>query len=223
MAEPRRLVLATGNLNKVRELADRLGDAFVVEPRPDDLPETNEDGATLLDNATKKAVEVFVHTGVMAMADDTGLFVEVLDGRPGVRSARFAGPQADDAANRARLLAELEPFGDDPLRRRAYFETVIAIVGADSGHGVAVRGGDRGSAPSHPEAVRPLIPLIGRARVHGRIVTEPRGDGGFGYDPIFEPDEGQGRTFAEMPLADKQAISHRSRALAEARRLLGPG
>jgi XTP/dITP diphosphohydrolase len=208
------LVLATGNQGKVRELIDLLGDEFVVEARPGDLPETVEDGRTLLENATKKAVEVFVHTGSMAMADDTGLFVEALGGKPGVRSARFAGPDSDDAANRTKLLDELAKYGDDPGRRRAYFETVVAIVGSSTTAGALDQ--DGATDPS----ITQLAPLVGRGRVHGHIVTSPRGDAGFGYDSVFQPDDGQGRTFAEMGLAAKQAISHRSMALAQARKLL---
>ena len=214
MAEPSRLVLATANPGKVRELTELLGDQFLVAARPGDLAETVEDGKTLLENATKKAVEVFVHTGCMAMADDTGLFVEALGGKPGVRSARFAGPDSDDAANRAKLLEELTGFGNEPDRRRAYFETVVAIVGAST-----TTGSGEDDAVTGP-VVTQLAPLVGRGRVHGHIVTAPRGDGGFGYDCIFQPDDGDGRTFAEMDLAEKQAISHRHLALAQARKLL---
>ncbi len=208
-------MLATGNAGKVRELTDLLGGRFSIEPRPRDLPETIEDGRTLLDNATKKAVEVFAHTGAMALADDTGLFVSALDGRPGVRSARFAGPNSNDALNRAKLVDEMADV--EAERRGAYFETVVAIVGAD----FTERSGD-GENPRNtgPAAAVPLVPLVGRGRVHGRIATEPRGEGGFGYDALFIPDEGDGRTFAQMTLAEKQVISHRSRALAQAQQLL---
>jgi len=213
MAQRRRLYLATGNPGKVRELSDLLGDRFEILARPDDLADTVEDGRTLLDNATKKAVEVFAHTGEMAMADDTGLFVEALGGRPGVRSARYAGGDGGDRANRTKLLNELAKVGDDPAARRAYFETVVVIVGSST-QGQTQPGEPSQGAPMH------LVPLVGRGRVHGHIVNKPRGQGGFGYDAVFQPDEGDGRTFAEMGLAEKQAISHRGRALAQARRLL---
>lgn len=215
MPEPILLVLATGNAGKVRELTDLLGGRFAIEPRPRDLPETIEDGRTLLDNATKKAIEVFAHTGAMALADDTGLFVSALDGRPGVRSARFAGPNSNDALNRAKLLDEMADVKAE--ERGAYFETVVTIVGAH----FTERPSD-GQNPSNtgPAAAVPLVPLVGRGRVYGRIATEPQGEGGFGYDALFIPDEGDGRTFAQMTLAEKQAISHRSRALAQAQQLL---
>jgi len=219
--DPTRLVLATTNPGKVRELGDLLGPRFVVEARPDDLPETIEDGRSLLENATKKAVEVFVHTGVAALADDTGLFVEALGGAPGVKSARYAGPGRDDQANRVKLLDDLAGTSN----RRAYFETVIAIVGLEAvgikPAEVETGGKDPYEDPWEP-GVRPLVPLVGRGRVQGRIVEVPRGENGFGYDPLFEPVEGDGRTFAEMSLEDKQVLSHRRRALAEVGRLLSP-
>ena len=196
MTDRPQLVLATANPNKVAELTDLLGDGFEISPRPDDLADTVEDGATLEENAIKKATEVSDHSAAVALADDTGLFVEALAGRPGVESARFAGPQADDGANRARLLTELA--GED--NRCAYFETVIAVVGVEPGR-----------------------PIIGRGRVHGWIVEHARGEHGFGYDSLFQPDLGDGRTFAEMTLAEKQALSHRRLALSDlVGQLLGP-
>lgn len=207
MSERPPLVLATRNPGKIRELEILLGEHFSVLSRPDDLPETIEDGDTLVANSMKKAGEVAGHTGVTALADDTGLFVAALGGRPGVHSARYAGVGAGSEANRAKLLLELDGVTD----RRAYFETIIAV-----------RFGE--SVPSWPDLPEPLrrgVPVIGWGRVHGAITDEPRGEGGFGYDPIFEPDEGRGLTFAEMTLGDKQAISHRGRALADVRCILG--
>jgi len=201
------LVLATQNPGKVRELTVVLGDHFTVAPRPADLAETIEDGDTLVANSMKKAAEVADHTGAMALADDTGLFVNALGGRPGVHSARYAGPDGDSEANRAKMLSELDGITD----RRAYFETIIVV-----------RFGP--SPPSWPELPEPLrrgVPVIGWGRVNGTITDEPRGEGGFGYDPIFQPDEGSGATFGEMSLADKQAISHRGRALVDMQRILG--
>lgn len=200
------LVLATRNPGKVRELAGVLGEHFTVLPRPDDLPETVEDGDTLVANSMKKAAEVADHVGATALADDTGLFVHALGGRPGVHSARYAGPDADSEANRAKMLVELDGITD----RRAYFETIIVIRFSGSP-----------PWPGLPEPLRRGVPVIGWGRVDGIITPGPRGGEGFGYDPIFQPDDGGGATFAEMSLADKQAISHRGRALVDLRCILG--
>lgn len=183
------LVLASTNAGKLAELADLLGDRYRVVARPADLADTVEDGDTLEYNATKKATEVAAHAGADALADDTGLFVDALGGRPGVHTARYAGPEADDAANRVKLLGELSDR-EGPAARRAEFRTVIALVRAD------------GSS------------VLAEGRVVGSIAPAERGERGFGYDPLFVPDEGDGRTFAEMSLAEKQGLSHRARALA---------
>ncbi len=184
--EPRpRLVLATANQGKVVELADLLGERYDVAPRPDGLAETVEDGDTLVENALKKAREVVANTATLALADDTGLFVAALGGAPGVLSARYAGPQASSEDNIAKLLGSLAGSAD----RSAYFETVLALVSPDG------------------------TSVIARGRVDGHIVAEPRGASGFGYDSVFAPSDGDGRTFAEMSSAEKQKISHRSRAL----------
>lgn len=201
------LVLATQNPGKIRELEGLLGDSFVVRPRPGDLADTIEDGDSLVANSTKKAAEVAEHTGSTALADDTGLFVRSLGGHPGVYSARYAGPDADSAANRTKLLSELDGIID----RRAYFETIIVVRFGRRPSGLA----------GLPEPIRRGVPVIAWGRVNGVITSEPSGEGGFGYDSIFQPDEGDGETFAEMSLADKQAISHRGRALADLRRILG--
>lgn len=182
--------MASANPGKVAELIDLLaasglGERFDVEPRPEDLADTIEDGDTLEANATKKAVEVRDFTGAVALADDTGLFVDGLNGAPGVRTARYAGESATDADNVAKLLREL----DGVAERRARFRTVIALADVDGGVTLAV------------------------GEVEGTIATAPSGDGGFGYDPVFVPNEGDGRAFAEMARSDKQAISHRGRAL----------
>ncbi len=201
------LVLATGNPGKVRELVSVLGDHFTVEARPADVPDTVEDGETLVANSRKKADEVADHTGATALADDTGLFVHALGGRPGVHSARYAGPGGDSVANRAKLLAELDGITD----RRAYFETIIVMR----------FGGRPPEWPELPEPFRRGVPVIAWGRVNGMITSHERGDDGFGYDSVFQPDEGGGATFAEMGLADKQAISHRGRAVADLMCLLG--
>ncbi len=180
-----KLVLASANPGKVAEMRQLLTGLYIVEPRPEGLAETVEDGETLKANAVKKAKEVSSAVGQAAISDDTGLFVAALNGRPGVRTARFAGPEASDEANVAKLLAELSDVED----RSAYFCTVVALVRPD------------GSVMS------------AQGEVHGVITTERRGAQGFGYDPVFQPNEGSGQTFAEMGSGDKNAISHRSRAL----------
>ncbi|MFV0524076.1 MAG: RdgB/HAM1 family non-canonical purine NTP pyrophosphatase [Acidimicrobiales bacterium] len=193
-----RLVLATANQGKVAELVGLLGHRYQVEPRPADLPETVEDGDSLDANARKKAIEVAGRTRTLALADDSGLFVDALGGRPGVHTARFAGEHATSADNVAALLAAMVDLREGP-DRSARFVTVIAM---------AWPGGE----------VRTV-----QGEVAGVIVRRPAGDNGFGYDPVFSPDEGDGRTFAEMSPEEKQAISHRARAVAAAVDLLdGP-
>ncbi len=182
---PGRLVVASSNQGKITELVALLGDRFAVEPRPPGLAETVEDGDTLEANAIKKAVEVRDHSGATALADDTGLFVTALDGRPGVRTARYAGEHAESADNLAKLLSELQGVDD----RRAEFRTVIAVAPTD---------GDV---------------LVASGVVEGRIAQNLSGGDGFGYDPVFIPIEGDGRTFAEMSSDEKNSISHRGRAL----------
>jgi XTP/dITP diphosphohydrolase len=185
---PQDLVLASTNAGKLAELADLLAGRYRVLARPDDLADTVEDGDTLEANAIKKATEVSAHTGADALADDTGLFVDALGGRPGVWTARFAGPNATDADNRAKMLDELAPW-PDRSDRSARFRTVVALVRAD------------GST------------VVADGQVVGTIAGELRGERGFGYDPLFVPEEGDGRTFAQMSLAEKQSMSHRARAL----------
>ena len=181
----RRLVLATTNPGKVAELVALLGDQFAVEARPEDLEDTVEDADTLAGNARKKACDVAAATGAAALSDDTGLFVAALGGRPGVHTARFAGPDATSADNIAALLDALADVED----RRAHFRTVIALI-------------DETGAE-----------LTAEGRVDGVITRTPSGGEGFGYDPVFVPDEGDGRTFAEMSREEKAALSHRGRAL----------
>ncbi len=183
------LVLASTNAGKVAELADLLAGRYRVLARPADLADTVEDGDTLEANAIKKASEVAAATGADALADDTGLFVDALDGRPGVWTARYAGPDATDEDNRVKLLTELATKSD-PLERAARFRTVVALVRAD------------GST------------MVAEGQVVGTIATEQRGERGFGYDPLFIPEDGDGRTFAQMSLEEKQGMSHRARALA---------
>ena len=181
------LVLATRNAGKVAELAARLdGLPVTIRPAADwaDAPEVEEDAETLRGNAEKKARALHAHTGLPALADDTGLEVDALGGAPGVRSARYAGPDADDAANRARLRDALRGEAD----RSARFRTVLAYA-----DGTDVRFFD--------------------GVCEGTILPDERGAGGFGYDALFVPADGDGRTFAEMDKAEKNRISHRGRAL----------
>lgn len=182
------LVLATGNPDKVVELRELLGDRYRVEARPADLPETIEDGDSLEANALKKAREVVDRAGALAVADDTGLFVDALGGRPGVRTGRYAGENATYDENVDKLLTELADR-NGPEARAADFRTVVAACWPD-GTELTVEG-----------------------RVAGWITTERRGDAGFGYDPVFVPVEGDGRSFAEMSAAEKHELSHRARAI----------
>lgn len=185
-----RFVLATANPDKAVEIARILADAgspVELVARPPGVPEVEETGTTLEENARRKAGALVAATGLPAIADDTGLEVDALGGAPGVHSARFAGAGATDADNRARLL---ERLAGHAVGRTARFVTV-AIARWPDGREVAASGS-----------------------VEGTITEEPRGRGGFGYDPVFVPDEGDGRTFAEMSAADKHALSHRGRAFA---------
>ena len=181
-----RIVLATRNPGKVAELRALLADLpveLVSTAEIDGAPDVEEDAPTLRGNAEKKARALWAHTGLPSLADDTGLEVDALGGAPGVYSARFAGPEADAEANRRRLLRDLDGEAD----RTARFRTVLAFADGDEVHffdGVC----------------------------EGTITTAERGDGGFGYDALFQPD-GDTRTFAEMPAEAKNAISHRGRAL----------
>jgi XTP/dITP diphosphohydrolase len=184
-----RLVLASANPDKATEIAAILSGAVPdldLAPRPADLADVDETGTTLLENARLKAAAIAAATGEAAVADDTGLSVDALDGAPGVYSARFAGEGATYADNVAKLLKELD--GVAPERRTARFETV-ALVRWPDGREVAATGA-----------------------VEGLIATAARGDGGFGYDPIFVPREGDGRTFAELRPEEKHGLSHRGRA-----------
>ena len=191
------VVLATRNAGKVAELRARLLSLPVQLIAADELenaPEVEEDAPTLRGNAETKARALFAHAKLPALADDTGLEVDALDGAPGVHSARYAGPEADPERNRQRLLVALNGRAD----RRARFRTVLAFADA--------------------KGVRFFDGVC-----EGTITEEPVGEGGFGYDPLFVPDEqpvetmsGQlhsSRTFAEMMTDEKNRISHRGRAL----------
>ena len=182
-----RIVCASANPHKVEELARLLPSWVELVPRPSDIGDIDEDAPTLEGNAIIKAVEVANHASEWAIADDTGLEVEALNGEPGVRSARFAGEKATDAENRALLLAKL----DGVTNRSARFRTVVALVSSK---------GD--------------IHFVG-GECAGTIAELESGAGGFGYDSLFIPADGDGRTFAEMTGPEKDAVSHRGRALAQ--------
>ena len=185
-----RLVLATANPDKVAEISSILAAAAGVElvARPAGVGEVEETGATLLENARLKARALVEATGEAAVADDTGLEVDALGGEPGVYSARYAGEGATYADNVQKLVGELRALGVAAGERRARF-TTVALVAFPDGSELAAEG-----------------------TVEGRISEEARGDAGFGYDPVFVPDGGDGRTFAEMTADEKHATSHRGRA-----------
>jgi XTP/dITP diphosphohydrolase len=187
---PLRLVLASANPDKVKEIVAVLSAALPVEllPRPDTVPEVVEDADSLVGNARLTARALAAATGTAAVADDTGLEVDALGGAPGVFSARYAGEQATYADNVAKLLRELAARADAGGPRHACFKTV-ALVAFPDGSEVWAEG---------------VLP--------GTIAAAGRGTNGFGYDPVFVPDGGDGRTFAEMQPAEKDAISHRGRA-----------
>ena len=184
-----RVVLATANPDKAEEIASvvrDLGLDLELQARPEWLPETSESGDTLAANARLKAREVCAATGQAAIADDTGLEVDALGGEPGVRSARFAGEDATYADN---VVLLLERLAGVPTEQRSARFVTVAVCCRPDGHELEAIGS-----------------------VEGTITAEARGAGGFGYDPVFVPDGGDGRTFAEMSLSEKQACSHRTRA-----------
>lgn len=180
------LVMASANPHKVNEIAAILH-MVTIEPRPDGLGDVLEDGETLEDNARLKAVAVCEVAGAGAVADDTGLEVDAIGGAPGVHSARFAGDGATDAENLDKLLADLAGV-TDAASRTARFRTVALVRFPDGSE------------------------LRADGVVEGTIAFERSGVGGFGYDPVFLPTEGEGRSFGEMTDDEKNAISHRGRA-----------
>jgi XTP/dITP diphosphohydrolase len=181
-------VLATANAHKTEEMRAVLSDLGIdVVPRPSDVPEVEENEVTLEGNALLKARAIVAATGHPAIADDTGLFVVALDGRPGVFSARYAGENASYDDNVTKLLGELSEVHDG--HRGASFRTVIAVA-YPSGESLCVDG-----------------------ILEGRITYERRGGHGFGYDPVFEPTHTGGRTLAELTPEEKNLNSHRANAL----------
>jgi XTP/dITP diphosphohydrolase len=188
--ELRRLVLASGNPGKLRELSDLLTPLGVdLAPQSDwQVPEAPEDAPTFLENALVKARNAARFTGLPVIADDSGLVVPALGGAPGIFSARYAGPAADDAANNRKLLAEMRDLhGPD---RAAYFHCTVVLL-------------------RHPDDP---VPRVASEDWWGEIATRPRGGGGFGYDPLFWLADRQ-CTSAELPPAVKNRISHRGRAM----------
>ena len=181
------LVCATANPHKAKELEELLRalGSFTLLPRPLEVGDIVEDGETFEDNAILKAQAICAATGKAALADDSGLSVIALHGQPGVQSARYAGEDATDADNRTKLLTAMEGIED----RRATFTAAIAVAFPDE------------------------VIIVAEGEVHGTITTGLVGSRGFGYDPLFIPDEGDGRTFGEMTSDEKHALSHRRRAL----------
>lgn len=188
----RPLVIATSNRGKLAELRQLLAELPVevlgMKEALGEPLEIAEEGETFEENAVHKATVVANATGMLTLADDSGLEVDALGGAPGVHSARYAGPNATDAENNAKLLAALRGLEGAP--RTARFRCVLALV--------------------EPGKAAPLVVVEGRCE--GTIAEEARGEGGFGYDPLFIVAE-TGRTMAELPSGEKNRLSHRARAL----------
>ncbi len=193
----RRIVLASSNPGKIREIRAVLA-PLAIEVVPQShygVPETGEPHTTFIENALAKARNACVHAGLPALADDSGICVDALGGAPGVQSARFAGEPKSDERNNQRLLELLAQSED----RRAHYYCVIALM-------------------RHADDPQPVL---AEGEWHGEILRAPRGGFGFGYDPLFL-DPQLGRSGAELPMADKNRVSHRGKALAVlARRLVG--
>jgi XTP/dITP diphosphohydrolase len=193
----REYVLASGNQGKLREITAMLKPmGFVVRPQCDwQVPEAEETASTFIENSLIKARQAVHHTGLPSIADDSGLVVPALNGEPGIYSSRYAGDDADDQANMHKLLVELQ--GKTGVDRCAYFYCAMVLV----------------------ISVDDPAPLIATGRWHGRILDSPRGDGGFGYDPLFGvpsmADPGRQHSAAELAPADKSRVSHRGQALQE--------
>src|SRR6266849_10241973 len=194
------IVLGTRNSKKLEEIAEILGDLqtegleFADLSRFPQAPEVVEDGSSFEANARKKASELAMALSQWVLGEDSGLVVPALHGRPGVQSARYSGKHGDDAANNAKLLAELSPLPED--HRAAYYVSSLALA--------------------DPQG---QIQSVVHGHCHGMITRQLRGSGGFGYDPLFLIPEYH-RTFGEMSARVKHAISHRSRALEQLRLIL---
>ena len=193
------VVVATGNAHKLEEISAMLGPQlpgmrFVALGQLGDFPEPDENGATFTENALIKAEAAVAETGLAAIADDSGLVVDALNGAPGVHSARYCGHHGDDAANNELLLKNLADVPDD--QRTARFVSVVALVS------------------------RSGLVTIGQGTCEGMVGRAGRGDHGFGYDPLFLPADTPGRTMAELLPEEKNAISHRFHALQDLLRQL---
>jgi len=190
-------VLATGNPGKLREMVAMLKPlGFVVRPQSDwNVPEAEETASTFMENSLIKARQAAGYTGLPAIADDSGLVVPSLNGEPGIYSSRYAGSEADDDANKRKLLAELS--GKCGAERNAYFFCAMVLM----------------------QSVDDPAPLLAVGRWHGQILQSARGQGGFGYDPLFGVSTGPGNggqcSAAELAPADKSRVSHRGQALRE--------
>ena len=185
-----KLVIATGNLKKLKEFERLLAPLGieVIAQSVFNVPESPEPHCTFLENALAKARNAARHTGLPALADDSGICLRALGGNPGVNSAYYGGPQKSDADNNAKLIADLQGIVD----RGAHYTALLALVMSEN----------------DPE------PIIAEGRWYGEIIDAPRGNGGFGYDPFFL-DRELGLTGAEMPIDEKGARSHRGKALAK--------
>lgn len=188
----RTIVVATGNMHKLVEIEDILSRVlpdvrFVALGQLGEFEDPEETGTTFLDNALIKAEAAVEATGLPAIADDSGLVVDALEGEPGVYSARYAGVHGDDAANNAKLLANLVDVPD--AKRTARFMSVVALIDTDG------------------------LVTYGVGTCEGMVGHEERGKFGFGYDPLFLPDDTPGKTMAELTPDEKNAISHRFHAL----------
>lgn len=189
MARISRLIVASNNPGKLREF-DALLRPLGIEAQPQNVygvPEADEPHPTFIENALAKARNAARHTGLPALADDSGILVDALDGAPGVNSARYAGEPKSDERNNRKLIDALRPAAS---RAAHYYAVIVAVRSADDAK-----------------------PLIAEGEWHGEIVLDPRGNGGFGYDPYFYL-PALGRTAAELPLDEKNRLSHRALALA---------
>lgn len=180
------IVIASKNAGKIAEFQRILSEVGISVITDIDFPDVDETGSTFEENAILKARAVSSFTNLPALADDSGLAVEALNGAPGIFSARYSGRHGDDAANISRLLEDLNGVLDE--NRRAKFVAVLALVTPDGKE------------------------LLVRGELEGKIRNQPTGTNGFGYDPIFEP-ENSNRTMGELSPSEKDAISHRSKAL----------
>ncbi|MEO8364003.1 MAG: RdgB/HAM1 family non-canonical purine NTP pyrophosphatase [Ilumatobacteraceae bacterium] len=191
-----KVVCASANPHKFEEIIGIMSGVVELLPRPVELDEVDETADSLVGNARLKAQSVCAATGMPALADDTGLEVDALNGAPGVHSARYAGPDSNDAANRRKLLAKLD--GISAEKRTGRFRTIALMTWPDGRE------------------------LMAEGICEGRIADRERGDRGFGYDSLFIASEGDGRTFAEMSLDEKQQMSHRGHAFRALTELLLP-